>query len=98
MEPEPAPVADGTPAGSQGMLLDVVESIYTPGVNTGLATFMFVLLGVLLLNAVGLLLYFGPNVHLIVLLALSLVLTGLMAWCGPATGCPAELVGSLAMA
>jgi hypothetical protein len=75
---EPNPDTDAS--GGNGVLMDVVESIYTPGINSGVAICMGMLFILMFITNVGLLLAFDFNIHLIVLLCLTILLAGLMLW------------------
>ncbi|EGD82460.1 hypothetical protein PTSG_03110 [Salpingoeca rosetta] len=58
----------------------VVKSIFMPGVNSGVIRFLSITFIALFLNNVGLLIFFGPNPHVIVLLLLTIGLAAAMAW------------------
>lgn len=64
----------------ESMVMDVVRSVYTPGINRGVVQFMAVLMMLMLVNTVVLLIFFGPNIHIFALLFLTVILAGLMAW------------------
>ncbi|EDQ93018.1 uncharacterized protein MONBRDRAFT_22347 [Monosiga brevicollis MX1] len=71
------------PVGENGILYDVVESIYTPGLNGGVVIVLAAILLVLFMVNVFLLVVVGPNIHVIVLLCLTVILSGLMIWVIP---------------
>ena len=77
---QPNAGADDDDSGGNSVLMDVVESIYTPGINSGVAICMGMLFMLMFITNIGLLLVFDFNVHLIVLLCLTLILAGLMLW------------------
>eukprot|EP01147_Barroeca_monosierra_P003504 gene3504-6130_t len=58
----------------------VVKSIFTPGVNRGVVQLLIVIFLALFVNNVCLLIFFGPNPHIIALLVLTIGLAAAMTW------------------
>eukprot|EP00055_Hartaetosiga_balthica_P005361 m.15617 g.15617 ORF g.15617 m.15617 type:complete len:230 (-) comp4499_c0_seq1:154-843(-) len=61
-------------------VVGIVKSVFVPGVNTAIVRFLALIFVALLINDIVLIMFFGWNIHFVVLFFLTIGLGGAMFW------------------